>query len=490
MSRRRVSRWQVGLIGTLALTGLGLVYADPTLLTAAAIPLAYVLYEAISTVPEDVSFRVSRSFDPPVPAPGEHVEVTLTLENTGDNALTDVRIIDGIPDELSVTSGAPRTAAPLAPDEQVTLRYSIVGRRGEFEFDDPVVRVRSLSGSEQVTVEVPAEEESVLTCAHPVRRPPVNDASVPLAGLLPTDSGGSGLEFYSTRQYRAGDPMKRIDWRHFAKTGEFVTVQYREEQAARTVLVLDARPVGRVTPAPGYPTGVSLCAYAGERIHDALDRAGVVTSVTAVGFEEGDLDGLVGPDGLPWVDSGVKTSQQLHPSVVFQGVQDIAEEDAVPVSTRPPSLFMRDAEAGSTGTQHPSPPPAHGDGTEKRSVAPRTDGNGVGPIIDLESEQYDTETIERLLARIPPNAQVVVCTAALDNWPVALVQAFSARGYSLLVLSPDVLSGETPGQRVARVYREMRLQSIERMATTVTWDPEEPVDYALSLSLPNLLGQP
>lgn len=486
MTRQRNTRWKVGLLGTLALTSAGLVYADPTLLTAAAIPLAYVLYETVSRVPDTVAFRASRSFDPPVPAPGEPVEVRLTLENEGDDALTDVRIIDGIPDELAVTDGSPRTAVPLAPGEQVTLQYSIVGRRGEFEFDDPVVRVRSLSGSEQLTVDVPAAGDSVLTCAHTVRAPGVDDASVPLAGLLPTSSGGSGLEFYSTRQYRAGDPMKRIDWRHFAKTGEFVTVQYREERAARTVLVVDARPVGRVTPEPGYPTGTSLCAYASERIHDALDRAGVVTSVTAVGFEEGDLDDLVGPDGLPWVDSGVETSQQLRPSVVFQGVQDLAEEGATPVSTRPPTL----SDVGSAWDEQQPTQTASDDSTPaNRRVAPRADGNGVGPIIDPGSEEYDTDVIERLLARLPPNAQVVVCTTALDNWPVALAEAVTARGYPLLVLSPDVLRGETPGQRVARVYREMRLQRIERMATTVTWDPDQPVDYALSVSLPNLLEQ-
>ncbi|MFT4921213.1 MAG: putative repeat protein (TIGR01451 family) [Haloarculaceae archaeon] len=443
MTRRRVKRWGIGLVGTLALTGFGLVFANPVVLTGAAIPLTYVLYGTISRVPS-ADLAIERSFDTPDPRPGETVEVTLTVENTGETVLPDVRVVDGVPEELAVTDGSPRACVALTPGDVRTLTYTVVAKRGEYSFDDPVIRLRSLAATERTTADIVPDGDEILSSANTVRDAPLGTASLPRAGTLPTDSGGSGLEFYATRQYQQGDPMNRVDWRHYAKTGEFVTIQYRQEQAIRTVLVVDARPVGRVTRQPGYPTGAELCAYAGERLYGALERAGVVTSVTAVGLEPGGLDGLVGPDGMPWVDPETDRSQALQARSVFRGIQDLADDGAGAIETTPPSAMA-------------------------------TDG---GP----------DETTRRLLARLPPNAQVVVCTPLVDNWPVALAQALRVRDYQQVFVSPDVTGGESLGQQVTTLHRDLRLQALERVgATTVGWDLEQPIDYALRRSLPHLL---
>lgn len=460
-------RWRVGLVGAISLVGFGLLFANRTLITASIIPLAYVLYGTLSRVPREATLSVTRMFDPVGPEPGEQVTVRLTVQNETDRTLPDVRLIDTVPEELAVTEGSPRTARSLSPGEEVTLQYTVVAKRGNYQFPDPVVRLRPLSGADQVTRELTASGDTTLACANAVRDPPLDEAAIPRAGTLPTDSGGSGLEFYATRQYRPGDPMNRIDWRNFAKTGEFVTIQYREEQAARTVIIVDARAVGRVTPAAGYPTGTALCAYAGERIYDALDSAGVVTSVTAVGLESGSLGGLIGPDGLPWVDPDMESGRSVSPSTIFQGVQQAAQEDATPVSVRSPQT--------TTGR-------ARADG----GVAAQSRQH---QILDVEGKRTDTDAIDHLLARLPPNAQVLVCTPLLDNWPVSLAQSLTTRGYPFVVVSPDVLRDGTTGQRVARIHRRLRLHALERMGETVSWDPQQPIDYALRLSLPYLLEQ-
>ena len=477
MTRRRTRRWDAALVGTLALTGVGLLYADATLLTAAIIPLTYVLYESVSRVPDGASVAVERSFERVAAPPGEPVEVTLTVTNDGDSVLPDVRVVDGVPEEVVVSTGSPRICAPLAPGDSATTTYTVVAKRGDYQFDDPAVRIRSLAGAEQLSVEVPVRGDGTLSGANSVRDAPLRDATLPRAGTLPTDSGGSGLEFYATRQYRRGDPMRRIDWHHVAKTGEFITIEYREEQAIRTVLILDARRVGRVTAKPGYPTGAELSGYAGERIYDALEDAGVVTSLTAVGIERGTLGGLTGPDGLPWIDPEQGNGRSAQPALLFDGLQQIAQDNPTRLSTEPPSLTNRV--------------------TAGQGVAARADGGRTqaGRGTDSAGGQSSgvrrrTTTIERILARLPPNAQVVVCTPLLDDWPVELAQSLSVRGYPQVLVSPDVTVDGTTGQRLARLHRQLRLDAAERAgAEIVSWDAQQPIDYALRRSLPHLLSQ-
>lgn len=464
MTRRRVERWGVGLVGTLALTGFGLLYANGTLLVAAAIPLTYVLYGAVSRVPSSVDLAVARSFDQPDPRPGESVTVTLTVENTGERVLTDCRIIDSVPAELAVIDGSPRACIALAPGDTATISYTIVAKRGQYEFDEPVCRIRSLAATERLTESLSATGDVTLSCANTVTDAPLRDAALPRAGTLPTDSGGSGLEFYATRQYQSGDPMNRVDWRHYAKTGEFVTVQYRQEQSIRTVIVVDTRRVGRVTARPGYPTGAELSAYAGERLYDALDDAGIATTVTAVGVDRGSLAGLVGPDGLPWVDPE-DNAHAGHARRVFGELQSLADRNAT-------AATLDEMRRPESATEQPAADPDE-DRTEEMVAA---DG---GP----------DEQIRRLLARLPPNAQVVVCSPVVDEWPVDLARSLSVRGYPQVVVSPDVTDGESPGQRIMAARRRLHLDTLERVgATTVSWNLDQPIDYALRRSLPHLLG--
>jgi uncharacterized repeat protein (TIGR01451 family) len=462
-----VRRWGVGLVATLALVGFGLLYANRTLLVAAVIPLTYVFYGAVSQAPERLDLAVTRRFDQPDPRPGDPVTVTLTVENAGESVLTDLRLIDGVPAELAVTDGAPRACVALAPGETATVTYTVVAKRGQFAFEHPVARARSLAATETRTETVEAGGDVTLACANAVRDAPVRDASLPRAGTLPTDTGGSGLEFYATRQYQSGDPMNRVDWRHYAKTGEFVTVQYRQEQSIRTVVVVDARPVGRVTPRPGYPTGAELCAYAGERLYDALDGAGTATTVTAVGVDPGTLDGLVGPDGLLWVDPET-TGHVGRARQVFERLQTVADSDARS-ETLAEMMGRRESADGRTDGLSQTEP-------EQTKTAMATDG---GP----------DETVRRLLARLPPNAQVVLCSPLLDDWPVAFARALSVRGYPQLTLSPDVTGSDSLGGRILGADRRRRLRALGKTgATTVSWDVDQPIDHALRRSLPHLLG--
>lgn len=87
-----------------------------------------------------------------------------------------------------------------------------------------------------------AEEQSVLILP---RRYPVPD--VALSGRRRHQSGGVSLassvgdsqEFMSLRDYRAGDPLRRVYWKGLAKTGKLIVKEYQDEYFVRHALALD-----------------------------------------------------------------------------------------------------------------------------------------------------------------------------------------------------------------------------------------------------------
>jgi len=63
-------------------------------------------------------------------------------------------------------------------------------------------------------------------------------------GVARAASVGESEEFLSLREYRPGDPLRRLHWRSWAKTGHPVVKEFQEEYFVRHALVLDtfARP--------------------------------------------------------------------------------------------------------------------------------------------------------------------------------------------------------------------------------------------------------
>ena len=450
----RVRRWQGAFAGTLLLVTLGLLFGQPHLIATALVPLAYVVAGAAAAAPAE-GVTIERRFEPSAPAPGAPVTVTLTVRNTSGTALADLRVIDGVPDELAVVDGSPRAALAFRPGSTRTRTYTVVGKRGDYTFDDPVVRSRSITGTVQRTTVVPADGDRTLSCAQAVDDLPVRRAAHYRVGTQPTDHGASGIEFHSTREYRPGDPLSRLDWRRYAKSGELTTVQFREERANRAVIVVDARPETRVIPRPGYPNGAELSAYAGKQLYRALIDANVATGVTALGLDSSDEDDDSGADEnggdfdtLPWVSAESDVGTTANAKALFADVQQAADRDGdedVPTALSVPS-------------------PATGDG-------------GTTPLT------------EELLARLPPDAQIVLVSPMLDAWPVSLARSLAVHGYDLLVLSPAVGTDESPGGAIASTHRELRLHDAERTgATTIDWKLDTPLGIALNRSLQTLLS--
>lgn len=442
-THRSRPRWQATSIAALVLVGVGFLYAEPLVVAGAAIPVVFAVYEAVSTVPGAAELRADRRIDPAAARPGEHVTVTVTVTNTGNAAAPDIRVIDGVPEELAVVDGSPRLATSLRAGASAELQYTVVAKRGTYEFDDPVVRGRSFAASEHATVAIETDGDTALEGLRAIDSPPVDRSAILRAGTQTTDQGGEGIEFYRTRDYQHGDPLNRLNWRQYAKTGELATIEYREEHATRTAIVVDARQQARVTPQPGHPTGVELGAYVSARLYSALTNADVETIVTAVGLPES-ADLQMGPHGLPWASDESATSADA--------VLDTVDTYAV------------DGPGGSMSNSA-SKPPAQS---------------------DLRVD--DATGVNGLLARLPPRTEVVVVSPLVDNWPLRLAAALQPQGYNTTVVSPNVSARGTEGERVLALHRDLRRQYLSRGGfPVVDWQLDESIDTALDSALAHII---
>ncbi len=58
-------------------------------------------------------------------------------------------------------------------------------------------------------------------------------------GIPLASSVGDSIEFVGTREYRPGDPLRRIHWRSWARRGKPIVKEHQEEYFSRIALVLD-----------------------------------------------------------------------------------------------------------------------------------------------------------------------------------------------------------------------------------------------------------
>jgi uncharacterized protein (DUF58 family) len=282
-------------VGVVALVGIGVgvLVEEPAVLLAGVVGVGFAAY-ARSTPLRPGPVSLERTLSTDRAGPGDDVEVTVTVTNEGDRALPDLRLVDGVPEALPVSDGAPRFGTALRPGERATFTYAVGARRGVHDFGPAALVARDLTGAVETEWSLPAG--NTLTCVPPLRAlpdpVPLRDRATRFVGRVETADGGDGVEFAATREYRRGDSMRRIDWNRRARTGELTTVEYREERSATVVVVVDARKTAYVAPA-------STATHAVDR---AVDAAGAVVATL---LASGDRVGLTALSAEPcWLAPG------------------------------------------------------------------------------------------------------------------------------------------------------------------------------------------
>ncbi len=459
----------VALFGVLVAAGL--VTFNPVAFAAAVLPLVFLLAGlAGEPDPPGDNLTVSREITPAQPRPAERVSVTVTVENSGDSTLADLRVVDSVPSELGVVAGAPRASGPLEPGATATLEYEVVARRGQYTFDPPAVRSRTVLGSMWVQESVPVDGDTGLRCAVTADDIPVEATGSGFVGDLLSAAGGEGVEFHATREYRRGDPPSRVHWRELAKRGELSTVTYRERRSAEMTLVTDARASARVSAGPGEPTGALLAAYATYQLLAGLVGRGHRVGVAAPGLAPKPERAFPARR----IDHGRGDTQVRHALDLLRAVDDRVR------SADPHTV------AGKLRQEH--------DDGHLRSGSPRT------AELDAETGVSVGGFVDSLAGWSASTAQFVCVTPLLDAPGHGLCRHLD-REHPPVVISPDVtvrVTGQTverdprhanPGfehvtadgiaGQAARLRRATRIESLRQQGVTVIdWDPTRPLAVA------------
>jgi uncharacterized protein (DUF58 family) len=440
----RVTRFASMRAYVLVLVAAGVATGSVALILAGAVPLVFVLHGTLTTEPEvEGSVRVTRELSPETPLPGQPVEVTLTVDNTGGRAIPDLRLVDGVPEELGVTDGSPRAGGAVSSGGTLTHSYTLQADRGSYAFDGVSLRARNSNGTRLVDATMPADGDREFECRVDIEDIPVQQTTT-YTGQLPTDTGGPGVEFYATRDHHPEDPVKRIDWRTYAKTGELATIDFREQHAAHITVLTDSRRPAHVAADVTSPTGATLSAYAATIALDVLISEGHEVSLGALGI----ADPQTGTGPPAWVGPDEGKSFTTHATAVCN--------------------------AAATGATADRSTPA--DGNE-------TDSTTAGGSTATEERAYMTDgggDWGRVRSLVPTGAQVVLCTPATDEGVVTLVESLRADGHEVTVLAPQTAPA-TIGGRTVGLQRAVRLERLRFLgATVIDWDSDERLRVALS----------
>lgn len=411
-------RYQGTIAGALIIVVVGVFLGEKWAVALAGVPLGFVVFGALSGVP-DPDISLDREIEPRRPIPADLVTVRLTVHNEGETSVPDLRLVDGVPDALSVVDGRPSLSTALVPGQSETITYTLRAKRGIHSFDPPQVRVRGSAADSYRDVTTPVDGDMEFAARIFLDNPPTVRETATLVGAVTSDRGGSGVEFHTVRKYRPGDPINRIEWRRFARDGELATVNYREYGGLSVLVVADCRPAADIVPKPGHAAGSDLCQYAADRIVHASTDDGHETGL-----------GVLGSTSIPWVS---------------------LEASKVHIQAR----------------------------SALRAVA---DGDSWdGPEIHLEQITDGSTLAERIIDRLHPGTQVVLITPLGDDVPVTFVRRLTTHGYRVSVLSPDIGDSETPGARLVRAERNTRLQQLrEEGVETIDWPRTDPLPVALT----------
>ena len=416
----------------LLLVGLGAVNGG---IVALALPLVAYLAAVLLRAPEPLQLRVERTltslrFSRTGEEPDEiavdrvmrntPVAVTLTVTNEGGR-VEELLIEDLLPPGLEILEGEPVLLTPLDAGESVTLRYTVQGARGSFNFGEVHMTARESLGLFRREAQPTAPARLlILPEVSRLRRIPIHPLHTHgFAGPIPSGQPGSGVDFYGVREYQMGDSRRQINWRVTARHGgRPFTNQYEQERIADVGIILDARQQSNV-----QVNGDSLFEHA----------IGATASLADAFLAEGHRVALIVYG---------RTLERIYP-----GYGKVQRERIL------------------------------------RALAEARMGDSLV-----------FETFDYLPTRFFPARSQIVIVSPLQPADLPMLIRLRARGYHLLVVSPNPIAFEVEhleptgeremGARIARVARALLLARLRRVGISVVdWQVERSLDRVIHTSL-------
>ncbi len=266
-----------GLIFGLVVLGIASLHSSLLML---AIPLMAYLFAAIYQRPEVIRLTVKRHLSHDFAPQGTPITVNLAVINQG-MALDELIVMDVFPGGMTKTDGISSVARILAAQGSVELEYTIEAHRGEYSDYETLIYVRDFSGCFEQSLIYRTSPRLTVHPRYPKLdrikiRPPQTRG---FAGPIAARQGGTGLDFWSVREYQSGDPPRQINWKLSARSErDLYTNIYEQERVADVGIIVDARQRTNVVTASGslFDHSVRAAASLAENFLDEGNRVSLL----------------------------------------------------------------------------------------------------------------------------------------------------------------------------------------------------------------------
>jgi len=180
---------------------------------------------------------------------GDLVEVSLTITNNSYKRTQQLEIFDNVPHKMKLRRGINQMRLNLGPGQTTKIEYKLsCPLRGHYSIGPISVRYRN--AFDLFVSESRIDDICDITVFPQVRE--IEDAmlraDVPkmYTGATTLRSPGPGMEFYSLREYLPTDPLRSINWKAYARTGDMMVNQKTRDAVTDVFIILDTREVSRI----------------------------------------------------------------------------------------------------------------------------------------------------------------------------------------------------------------------------------------------------
>ena len=188
-------------------------------------------------------WRAKRELEPDHLGGGQRCEIMISITNTGEN-LDEVSITDSLPEGIQ-TEDAPEYFGAFRAGQEETLRYTVRGVRGKYEFPGVTVSAGDLLGLSCQEEFLPCSKTlAVLPAVEKLEKIKISPRRTRVfTGMIRSRESGAGVEFFGTRAYVPGDPVRHLNWKAGARWDLLITNLFEQERVADVGIVLDARSI-------------------------------------------------------------------------------------------------------------------------------------------------------------------------------------------------------------------------------------------------------
>lgn len=223
------------------------------ILLLAFVGIAMPIVAALFVQVRSPSLAVTRLFAPPVVGAGGATRVSLTVQNRSRRTFDGAHWRDEVPEPLTAPAEAvlpaigPYEGVLPSGDDTVRLEYRVrMPRRGVYQIGPLRVGITDPFGLARIERQVGAGHEVVVT-------PRVTPLDAALGSAASVDGVLHGLRRLShpnsdeliAREYRYGDPLRRVNWAATARRGELMVREEEQRGDPEARIILDTALAGR-----------------------------------------------------------------------------------------------------------------------------------------------------------------------------------------------------------------------------------------------------